>query len=190
MGSNVSKLLEKLAELDDVLENEIFEARSKFKYRFEAKRILFEENILNAHRELRIGIPRFLRRSGLLAVLAAPVVYGLIVPLVLLDLAVVLFQAVCFPVYGIAKAVRSEYVVIDRHRLGYLNGIEKLNCAYCGYANGVIAFIHEVASRAEEHWCPIKHARKVRPPHRRYYDFADYGDAEGYFEKRKLSDNG
>ena len=27
---------------------------------------------------------------------------------------------------------RSRYFVIDRHHLAYLNGIEKLNCVYCG----------------------------------------------------------
>lgn len=29
------------------------------------------------------------------------------------------------------------YVVFDRRHLAYLNAIEKLNCAYCEYGNGV-----------------------------------------------------
>ena len=68
----------------------------------------------------------------------------------------------------------------DRHRLAYLNGIEKLNCAYCSYANGVVSYVREVAARTEQYWCPIRHARRIPAPHSRYQLFFDYGDAERY----------
>jgi len=45
---------------------------------------------------------------------------------------------------------------------------------------GVFAFVREVGSRTEQYWCPIKHALRVSDPHRRYYEFLEYGDAEGY----------
>ena len=79
---------------------------------------------------------------------------------------------------------RSQYIVIDRNRLGYLNWIEALNCVYCGYANGVIAYIREIASRSEQYWCPIKHALRVTDPHRRYHEFLEYGDADDYLDIR------
>jgi hypothetical protein len=69
---------------------------------------------------------------------------------------------------------------IDRYRLEYLNAIEKVNCTYCSYANGLIAYIREIAARTEQFWCPIKHGHRVRSPHQRYPLFADYGDAAGY----------
>jgi hypothetical protein len=69
-------------------------------------------------------------------------------------------------------------VVIDRHHLHYLNILQKLNCVYCGYVNGVISWARELASVTEQYWCPIKHARKVRGSHTRYAQFIDYGDAE------------
>jgi hypothetical protein len=47
----------------------------------------------------------------------------------------------------------------------------------------VIAFAREVASRTEQYWCPIKHALRIRDPHQRYYEFLEYGDAEGYRAK-------
>ena len=49
----------------------------------------------------------------------------------LLDTWVTTYQFVCFPIFGISPVRRSAYIVIDRHRLGYLNAIEKLNCVYC-----------------------------------------------------------
>jgi hypothetical protein len=75
---------------------------------------------------------------------------------------------------------RWRYFAIDRHKLAYLNGIEKVSCTFCSYANGLIAYVREVAARTEQYWCPIQHARVVPAPHQRYQVFLDYGDAHGY----------
>ena len=78
---------------------------------------------------------------------------------------------------------RSDFVVIDRERLAYLNWIEALNCVYCDYGNGALAYVREIASRTEQYWCPIKHALKITDPHQRYYQFLEYGDADGYRDR-------
>jgi hypothetical protein len=54
---------------------------------------------------------------------------------------------------------------------------------FCGYANGLIAYTREIASRTEQFWCPIKHAKEIRDPHTRSMDYADYGDPDSYPEK-------
>jgi hypothetical protein len=102
------------------------------------------------------------------------------VPIALLDVWISLYQAICFRAYGIVPVQRSKYIVFDRHQLAYLNSIEKLNCMYCSYANGVFAYVREIAGRTEQYWCPIRHAKRVRAPHLQYHHFIDYGDAEGY----------
>ena len=109
-----------------------------------------------------------------------PSIYSLIIPLILLDLFAALYQAVCFPVYGLRRVRRRDYLAFDRGQLAYLNAIEKINCEYCAYANGLIAYIREIASRTEEYWCPIKHARRVLGVHARYGSFVDYGDGDAY----------
>lgn len=189
MPIDVSRILEKLAELEATLEQELEEGRRRFEYQIEQRRVRFEKQRLDLHLRLRKTVRGFLAESGWLKTLASPLVYVLVVPLAMLDLLVLLFVHLGFPVYGIAKVKRADYVVVDRHQLAYLNGIEKVNCVYCGYANGVIAYAREVASRSEEHWCPIKHARKVGDPHRRYYRFAEFGDAEG-FRRLRPPENG
>jgi hypothetical protein len=108
-------------------------------------------------------------------VLSAPVI-----PVVLVDIRVMAYQAICFPIYKIPKVRRRDYLVFDRNHLAYLNIIEKINCSYC---NGAIAFVREVASRTEVYWSPIKHARGVLGPHPHYRGFADFGDLEGFREK-------
>ena len=116
-------------------------------------------------------------------ILTAPVIYSLIIPAFLMDAFVQLYQAVCFPVYGIPRVRREDYIKHDRHRLSYLNSVKKVNCAYCAYFNGVIAFVREVAGRTEQYWCPIKHAVPPRDRHARYEKFANFGDARGLEKK-------
>jgi hypothetical protein len=83
-------------------------------------------------------------------------------------------------IYGIVRVPRRRYFALDRHKLAYLNGIEKVNCTFCSYANGLIANVREVASRTEQYRCTIKHSRTIPLPHSRYHLFFDYGDAERY----------
>jgi hypothetical protein len=117
-----------------------------------------------------------------LQIVTAPFIYLCFIPTIAMDLVITLYQKVCFPLYGIPQVTRSEYVIIDRHKLKYLNLSKKINCVYCGYFTGVIAYAQEVAGRTEQYWCPVKHAAKLKNAHTRYKNFFDYGDAKGYRE--------
>jgi len=182
MHDNVRDILARITALEDELRDAISEHQIHFRYRIEGTRVRFEEGIREAHRKLKIGLLPWLRRAQLRNVATAPVIYSLVVPLALLDLAVTVYQRLCFPVYGVPRVRRGSYVMVDRHQLRYLNSIERLNCIYCGYGNGVLGYAREIAARTEQYWCPIKHARQVLDPHRRYLAFADFGDAEDYHE--------
>jgi hypothetical protein len=167
-------------ELQSEVEQELTQRRAGFASSVEEGKVRFEEAVLAQHRRLRKGLRRFLIDSSALAYLTSPVIYSVILPVALLDLFLSGYRRICFPIYGIPRVRRRDYVLDDRHRLAYLNLIERLNCFYCGDANGVIAYARKVASRTEQYWCPIKHARRVRMPHDRYYRFLECGDAEGY----------
>jgi hypothetical protein len=180
MPARIDELLDRIAQLERELEVELNRARERWRYRIEAGRIRFEHEVRVAHARLKQSLPRFLRESQPLNIVTAPVIYSMIVPLALLDLWISTYQIICFPVYGIARVRRSDYFVFDRHHLAYLNVIEKLNCVYCGYANGLFAYVREITGRTEQYWCPIRHAKRVRAPHVHYREFVDYGDAEGY----------
>jgi len=110
----------------------------------------------------------------------------LFIPFVLLDIMVTLYQHICFRVYGISRVARVDYFVIDRHHLAYLNVVEKLNCVFCGYANGLIEYVREISARTEAYWCPIRHTRRSPDPHRLVEQFVHYGDADAY--KARLMD--
>lgn len=183
MPSRIDGLLAHVAQLEREIEHELNRAREQWRYRVESGRIRFEHDVHLTHERLRQSVPRFLRESSPLNILTAPIIYSMVVPIALIDAAFSVYQGLCFPLYGIALVRRSVYIVIDRQHLAYLNGIEKLNCVYCGYANGVLAYVREIAGRTEQYWCPIRHAKAVRAPHAHYREFVDYGDAEGYHRR-------
>lgn len=189
MNTMISELVSRITlleqELEREFEREIKEKHLKFRYRIEKGKIAFEREIRVLHKKLRQGVLSFLWESSLASLLVAPVIYSLFVPLILLDVWLWLFQAVCFPAYGISKVERKRYVVLDRGKLGYLNVIERFNCNYCGYANGLVAYGREVAARTEAYFCPIKHARPVSGTHARYHEFLDFGDSDHYQTKLK-----
>ncbi|WKA28229.1 hypothetical protein [Bradyrhizobium roseum] len=189
MTTQLDTLMEKLRSVEAEIEVELVKRREELRFHFEKRRIVFEQEVARLHKALKTRLSRYIIEANPLTVLTAPVIYSLIVPIALLDLSVMAYQAICFPVYRIPKVRRRDYLVFDRHHLAYLNAIEKFNCAYCSYANGAIAFIREVASRTEVYWCPIKHARRVLGPHPHYQGFADFGDAEGFRARvRQLED--
>ncbi|MEI9976215.1 MAG: hypothetical protein WDO73_31715 [Ignavibacteriota bacterium] len=121
--------------------------------------------------------------TPLLVILSSPLIYACVLPFLLLDVSVELYQLVCFPIYGIPRVRRKDYLVFDRGRLAYLNTIEKVGCIYCSYANGLLAMITEIAARTEQHFCPIKHAHRIAQTHSRYGKFLPYGDARAYREQ-------
>ena len=180
MSDKISTLLDKMSRLERELMDELHEQQEAFQYKLEGKKAVFEQSIDEAHQNLKVAVLPWLRSSLLRNVISAPFIYAMIVPLAFLDLTITLYQHICFRLYDARRVERSGYVVIDRHQLGYLNGIEKLNCMYCGYGNGVIAYAREVIARTEQYWCPIKHARKALGRHRRYHKFTNFGDGESY----------
>ncbi|MGE3512038.1 MAG: hypothetical protein AB7N65_24500, partial [Vicinamibacterales bacterium] len=56
-------------------------------------------------------------------------------------------------------------------------------CTFCSYANGVLAYVREIGARTELYWCPIRHRRRLRHPHRHYRQFFDWDDARGFREE-------
>jgi hypothetical protein len=190
MTSQLDALMEKLRSVEAEIEVEMAKRREELRFRIENQRIIFEREVLEAQRAIKTRLSRYLLDAHPLSVLTAPVIYSMLIPIVALDLTVLLYQTICFPVYGIPKVRRRDYLVFDRHHLAYLNAIEKLNCAYCSYANGMVAFVREVAARTEIYWCPIKHARRMLGPHPYYQGFADFGDAEGFRGKLEALKNG
>jgi hypothetical protein len=178
MNEKIQSLLDQIHALEKELRTALQEQEDRALYQIRGKRIEFEKTVRKAHQQLRTGLIRWLRESQPLNILSAPFIYGMIFPFMIYDISLTVYQLVCFRLYRIPAVKRSDYIIIDRHHLAYLNSIEKINCAYCGYANGLIAYAREITARTEQYWCPIKHAHKVLDSHIRYPYFIPYGDPD------------
>lgn len=187
--SKIDDLLDNLHQLQSQLEGEIQklleEKQAQFHYTLRKGKVTFAREIKKLHKAQRINVFIYIFGSRIGHLLTAPIIYSVAVPIALLDLAVTIYQQICFRAYGIPRVKRTDYIIIDRHQLAYLNIIEKLNCVYCGYGNGVIEYAREITARTEQYWCPIKHARLARSSHERVNNFIDYANAEDYRERLK-----
>ncbi len=182
MNEKIRQLLDQMNALEEEMRTALHEQQIPMFFQIKGKRVEFEKSIREAHHKLKISFLRWLmtRPQNLIT---GPIIYGMAIPILLLDLCISFYQATCFPIYGIAKVRRGEYIVFDRQHLEYLNGIEKFHCTYCAYGTGLIAYATEIIARTEQYFCPIKHARKMLGTHARYAHFLEYGSAQDYEAK-------
>lgn len=180
MNQRIDDLIRKMHELEEELEVEYRQRRESFDFIIKEKRVRFAEEVARQQRRLKSGLVRYLLEARPLNILTAPIIYSGFIPFIMLDVFLCLYQSICFPIYRIPKVRRAEYLIFDREDLPYLNLIEKFNCFYCAYGNGLAGFAREIAARTEQYWCPIKHARRIRSAHDRYPRFFEFGDAESY----------
>jgi len=185
MTPQISELIERIRGLEEELELELAKKRDELRFNLENRKALFENEALLKHKQLRTSLLRYVLYAKPRHLLTAPIIYPMIFPLLLLDAFVFLYQFICFPVYGIPKVRRSDYLIFDHQDLAYLNLLEKINCAYCSYANGLMSYIKEIVARTEQYWCPIKHARRILQAHSRYSRFTDYGDGDTFRNELK-----
>lgn len=183
MHSRLNETFAEIRELESKVRSEMKRREEELKYMVRGGKVTFEREISELHSNLASSLCFYIIKAPLLTILSAPLIYAMIVPALIADLTLWIYQAVCFPIYGIQKVKRSDHIVLDRHYLRYLNLLERLNCDYCSYFNGLASYGMEIAARTEQYWCPIKHASGKAQHHARAHLFVDYGDAEAYRTK-------
>lgn len=174
------ELADKIKELENKIEEAYEAGKERFSYEFKQGKAIFNDEIEKLHKKEVKHLLVYLFNVPLGLYISAPIIYAIFFPILLLDLFVTVYQWTCMPIYKIPKVKRSDYITFDRHRLKYLNIIEKINCLYCSYVNGFISYISEIAGRTELFFCPIKHATRLKKTHTHYHDFIDYGDYKNY----------
>ncbi|MEQ1599288.1 MAG: hypothetical protein ABL880_07985 [Methylotenera sp.] len=183
MNERIQLLLNQMSTLEDELQTALSEQQSNIFFQIKGKRVEFEKSIKQTHRKLKRNFFRWLVTDRPQNLITGPIIYSMIIPLLVTDLFITFYQMTCFPIYGIKKVRRADYIIFDRQHLHYLNFIEKFHCTYCAYGTGMIAYISEIVGRTEQYFCPIKHAQKVLGTHARYARFLDFGAAENYEAK-------
>jgi hypothetical protein len=179
MSKRVEDLMHSIKNLEQELKEEVKRIRIET-FEIRDRSIRFKDEVRAHHKSQLVRVFDYLRHARLRNIATAPMIWLCVFPALFMDLVISLYQAVCFPVYGIPKVRRADYMVMDRKYLGYLNIIEKANCLFCAYFNGLIAYVGEIGGRTEQYWCPIKHAARMKGLHSRYAHFAEFGDSDQF----------
>lgn len=185
MDNRIEKIMLQIKALEDELIDELKHKEEEFFYTIENEKAKFEEKVIHEGRAKIVSSVHYLASFPLLAVLTIPFIWTMMIPALIVDIFVSLYQLICFPIYKIPRVKRGEHIIMDRYNLFYLDKVEKINCWYCEYFNGVISYARETAARTEQYWCPIKHSQPLKENHSRYYKFFDFGDFEKYRDELK-----
>ncbi|TNF45459.1 MAG: hypothetical protein EP216_00075 [Epsilonproteobacteria bacterium] len=185
MNDKITEIIEEIEAMKIKLADEIDKQESHISYEIKNGYVTFEKEVLAKQRENMKNLLSWFREVPLLHLLSSPIIYAMIIPAVLLDIILFVYQQVIFRIYKFKFIKRSDYMHFDHQYLGYLNPIEKLNCLYCSYFNGLMLYASAIAGRTELYFCPIKHANKIIDQHKYYEEFLSYGDEEDYQKKLK-----
>ncbi|MEW7979345.1 MAG: hypothetical protein G8D28_02870 [gamma proteobacterium symbiont of Phacoides pectinatus] len=75
MSEQVEQLLARMRVLEEELEQEFAKQRESFHYRLERGRVTFERWVVERHRLLKTGLPRFIVEARIEDLVAAPFIY-------------------------------------------------------------------------------------------------------------------
>jgi hypothetical protein len=110
--------------------------------------------------------------------LSAPFIYSMIIPIVILDFFLEIYHQTSFRIYRMPIIQRSDYIFLNRGKLSKLTILQKLNCLYCGYVNGLLAYGVKIAGESEKYWCSIRHidekSIETQPHHKEFIDSKEF----------------
>lgn len=185
MNDKIRKIVEEIEAMKLKLADEIVQQESHISYEIQNGYVKFEKEVLKKQKENMKNLLSWFSEVPFLHFLGAPVIYGMVIPVVFFDIALFVYQQIVFRIFKFKFIKRSDYILFDHQYLGYLNFFEKVNCLYCSYVNGLMLYASAIAGRTELYFCPIKHAKKVVREHSFYEKFLSYGDEKEYQKKLK-----
>jgi hypothetical protein len=187
MKDTIRDILAKIESLNNDLREEYDRLSKEYGFYIEKKKVIFLDQFKRKNKTFKFPTWKYVIPTNIRHFLSMPFIYGMIVPAVLLDIALTVYQWTAFSLYRIPRVQRKDFFIYDRRYLDYLNLVQKINCLYCSYVNGLFAYAVEIGARTERYWCPIKAAHKPKFSHGWYKDFADYGNPEEW--SMKTSEN-
>jgi len=180
MNSRINDILEQISKLKEKLIQEYEKVTKKYDFSLEKWKVIFPQKIKEYQKRFKKNVWKYIFTAKVRHILSIPFIYSIAIPVIILDLFLLIYQYTAFLLYGIPKVKRKDYIIYDRKYLSYLNIIQKVNCMYCSYVNGLFAYAAEIWGRTEKYWCPVKHHKKLKSTHDWYGSFSDYGDPKWF----------
>lgn len=176
MNSKISEILKEIKSKKNDLIKEYEKLKGKYDFSVIKGKVLFSLEKRKENKKLKNSVLDSIFGLRVREMLSIPFIYAMIIPALVLDIFLFVYQQTALRLYGIPIVKRSDYITYDRRFLDYLNFMQKLNCLYCSYVNWLFSYAAEVAWRTEKYWCPIKNAQRMKWGHDWQEYFADYWD--------------
>lgn len=180
MKSRIVEILNEIEVKKQELYSEYEKLREKYGFSYIKWKITFSQSAKDYQKNFKIPLGTYFIPKSYRHFLSMPFIYGMIFPAIFLDISLFIYQQTALRLYHIPLVKRSDYIIFDRKHLSYLNFMQKINCLYCSYVNGLFQFAVEIAGRTEKYWCPIKSAQRKKWEHSWEQFFADYGNPEEF----------
>lgn len=180
MKSRINQILEDINRKKDELIKEYTNLKEKYWFNIIKWKVVFNNKVRELNKVYKKSIIESIFTSTVRELLSAPFIYAMIIPALILDLFLFIYQNTFFRFLRIPFVKREDYFEYDRKKLDYLNGIQKFNCLYCSYVNWLFSYAVEIAWRTEMYWCPVKHAKKKNWWHDWEAYFADFWDPKWF----------
>ena len=158
MKSTISRILQEIENKRKELAEEYERIKKKYNFEYIKWKITFSKEQKLENKKKKRSFWQTTKSTTFREYLSIPFIYSMMIPAVILDLFLFMYQQTAMRLYRIPLVKRSDYITLERKHLDYLNWVEKLNCIYCSYVNWLFAYAVEIAWRTEKYWCPIKHA--------------------------------
>lgn len=95
-----------------------------------------------------------IERIGVMRTAAGGLSMYLCIPMLVtfhLSVAVLLYQWLLKPLFGLPRVRWADHVILDRHRVKGLSAFDVFNCWFCGYANGLCTMINTEMDALSRH---------------------------------------
>lgn len=181
MKSRINQILSDIKIKKEEFRDELFIEYEKLKEKYwfiiQWRKIIFNSEVRQKNKEQKKWIIETIFNAKVREILSIPFIYPIIIPIVILDIFITIYQFFAFRLYKIPMVKRKDYIIYDRFQLDYLNIFQKIHCQYCSYVNWLLSYVVEIVWRTEMYWCPIKSSQKIKWWHDWQEYFADYGDS-------------
>ena len=108
MNDKLTVLLDRIKLLEMEMLVEVEKKQQQFSYVIHDRKVHFKDGVKARHKLLATKLMRFLYESKPLSILSTPMILFCALPVLFLDFVAVVFQLICFPVYGIPKVPRKD----------------------------------------------------------------------------------
>lgn len=112
--------------------------------------------------------------------ISTPFIYGMLIPMIIFHILIELYHRIVFSLYDIEYVDYKQHFIFKRYKLNKLTLLQKINCIYCEYGNGLASYIKSIIGKTEVYWCPIKNGRNKNFTHEYYNKFIDVDNVENF----------